>query len=113
MGIEKTPGASPRERTTRSRERTFAQLFPWRNMRRVIMLLALIVAIIVIKRSMGPLLGRASQLWGLGAPPSPPAPASPQADTPTGVGPSSSFRVHLGPALAPPPPQAPRPSSER
>jgi hypothetical protein len=78
-------------------------------MRRVIMLLALIVAIIVIKRSMGPLLGRASQLWGLGSPPSAPAPAG----TPTGVGPAPSFRVHLGPTLAPPPKQAPQPSSDR
>jgi len=112
MGLERTPGASPRERTIRSRERTFrtfAQLFPWRNMRRVIMLLALIVAIIVIKRSMGPLLGRASQLWGLGSPPSAPAPAA----TPTGVGPDASFRVHLGPTLARPPQPAPRPPSDR
>jgi len=106
MGLERTPGVSPRERTTRSRERTFAQLFPWRNMRRVIMLVALIVGIIMIKRSMGPLLGRASQLWG----PASPAPAP--ADTPTGVGPGPTFRVHLGPTLAPPR-EPPRPSADR
>ena len=111
MGLERTPGVSPRERTSRARERTFAQLFPWRNMRRVIMLLALIVAIIVIKRSMGPLLGRATQLCGLGSPPSPPPAAD--ATTSTAAGPGSSFRVHLGPTLAPPPQEAPRPSPDR
>jgi len=109
MGLERTPGASPRERTTRSRERTFAQLFPWRNMRRVLMLLALIVAIVVIKRSMGPLLGRASQLWGLGSAP----PPSPPVETTTGAVPGSPFRVRLGPTLARPPEQAPRPSLDR
>jgi len=108
MGLERTPGVSPRERTTRSRERTFAQLFPWRNMRRVIMLLALIVGIIVIKRSMGPLLGRASQLWGLGPASSAPAPA----DAPTSVEPGASFRVHLGPTLTPPR-EPSRPSADR
>jgi len=82
-------------------------------MRRVIMLLALIVAIIVIKRSMGPLLGRASQLWGLGSTPSAPPPGDATTDATTGVGSRGSFRVHLAPTLAPPPKEPPRPSPDR
>ena len=54
------------ERQQRSppRERTFAQLFPWRNMRRAVMLVLLILAIVMIKRSTGPLLSRVGEMWG-------------------------------------------------
>jgi len=66
-------------------------------MRRVLMLVALIVAIVVIKRSMAPLLGRASQLWGLGAPTA----RAPNADRPVAPVHPPAFGVHLGPTLAP------------
>ena len=82
-------------------------------MRRVIMLLALIVAIIVIKRSMGPMLGRASQLWGLGSTSSAPPRGEATTNPTTGVGPAAPFRVHLAPTLAPPPKEPPRPSPDR
>jgi hypothetical protein len=45
-------------------EKTFRQLFPWRNIRRAMMLVLLIVAIVVIKRSAQPMLERAGQMWG-------------------------------------------------
>lgn len=102
------------ERPTRPRERTYVELFPWRNMRRVLMLVALIVAIVVIKRSMAPLLGRASQLWGLG----PPTARAPNVDRPVAGARPPAFGVHLGPTLAPgtttpsPPPHA-RPAGPR
>ena len=67
-------------------------------MRRVIMLLALILGIIVIKRSMGPLLRKASQLWGLG----PGASSAPPAHEAGGATGPAGFGVHLGPTLAPP-----------
>jgi hypothetical protein len=92
MGFERPNRPSPRERT-------FAELFPWRNMRRALMLVALIIAIVVIKRSMSPLLGRASQLWGLGSAP-PPARA---VDRPGARGAPPGFGAHLGPTLAPRP----------
>jgi hypothetical protein len=91
MGFERPTRPSPRERT-------FAELFPWRNLRRALMLVALIVAIVFIKRSIAPLLGRASQLWGLGPPP--PARTT---DRPGTEAPRSGFGVHLGPTLAPVP----------
>lgn len=68
------------------RERTFAQLFPWRNLRRAFMLLVLIVGIVFIKRSMGRLLGNATQLWG-----GPAVTPEPRRD----------FGVHLSPTLIP------------
>jgi hypothetical protein len=98
MGFERSTRPSPRERT-------FAELFPWRNVRRALMLIALIVAIVVAKRSMAPLLGRATELWGL--PYQAPLQSPPQ---PRGYG------VHLGPTLAPPstapgaPPSGPDPT---
>jgi hypothetical protein len=49
------------------RERTFAQVFPWRNMRRALMLLALIGAIVGIKRSAGRFLADVTEWFG--APP--------------------------------------------
>jgi hypothetical protein len=103
MGFEQPTRRSPRERT-------FGELFPWRNMRRALMLVALIVAIVVIKRSMSPLLGRASQLWGLGSPP-PPARA---VDRPGAPVPPPAFGAHLGPSLSPrPTPPSPPPAGAR
>src|SRR4051812_43000280 len=92
MGFERPTRPSPRERT-------FAELFPWRNIRRALMLVALIVAIVVIKRSMAPLLGRASQLWGLGSP----APRAPTGERAVGGVRPAPFGAHLGPTLAPRP----------
>jgi hypothetical protein len=46
------------------REKTFAELFPWRNMRRALMLALLILGIVIIKRSAAPMLSRASEMWG-------------------------------------------------
>jgi hypothetical protein len=96
MGIERFPRPSP------PRERTFAKLFPWRSVRRAVMLVLLIVAIVAVKRSMGALLGRANQLLGL---PPPPATTSPPAQPPR-----SSFGVHLAPTLARPSPSPRTPS---
>jgi hypothetical protein len=96
MGFERPTRPSPRERT-------FAELFPWRNIRRALMLVALIVAIVIIKRSMSPLLGRASQLWGLGSPP----PAQPRDPRGVPVPRPPGFGLHLGPTLAPSPPLHP------
>ena len=90
MGLERSPRPP--------RERTFAELFPWRSVRRAVMLLALIIAIVAAKRSMGPLLGRASQLWGL-APASPARPSGAAGGSP----PPPTFGIHLGPTLSPPP----------
>ena len=78
-------GSEGHDRPAR-RERTFAELFPWRNLRRAFMLLLLIIAIVFIKRSMGRLLGTATQLWG-----NPPPRAEPRRD----------FGVHLSPMRAP------------
>ena len=58
-----TPERLPLQRTP-PRERTFGQLFPWRNIRRAVMLVLLIVAIVVIKRSAQPMLERVGQMWG-------------------------------------------------
>lgn len=53
------------------RERTFAQLFPWRNVRKAMMLVLLIVAIVVIKRSTGGFFARLTELVGATNAPSP------------------------------------------
>ena len=45
-------------------EKSFGQVFPWRNIRRAMMLVLLIVAIVVIKRSAQPTLERVGQMWG-------------------------------------------------
>lgn len=57
MAFERLPRAAPAEKT-------FGQLFPWRNIRRAMMLVLLIVGIVVIKRSAQPMLERAGQMWG-------------------------------------------------
>ena len=85
----------PPERHTRPapRERTFAEVFPWRNIRRALMLVLLILAIVMIKRSAGPWLARMGEMWG--------QPATRSTSTPA----SSSGAVHkirLGPAFDPP-----------
>jgi hypothetical protein len=61
------------ERLQRSppQEKSFGQLFPWRNIRRAMMLVLLIVAIVVIKGSAQPMLERVGQMWG--SPGRPPA----------------------------------------
>ena len=81
------------------RERTFAELFPWRNMRRALMLVLLIVAIVAIKRSTSGFLGRVGALWGNPAA-APSASGHPPAGTERLQGPP---RVRLGPGLAPHP----------
>jgi hypothetical protein len=84
-------------------ERTFAALFPWRHMRRVVALIVLILAIVMIKRSLGRMLTRAGELWGgpRAASSAPVSPAAPLQSAPP-AGPTP-FGVHLGPGLAPPP----------
>jgi hypothetical protein len=88
------------------RERTFGELFPWRNMRRAVMLVLLIVAILTIKRSTGGFLTRVGALWGTPGAASARAPVPGQSGagqdarrpfSPGGVG----VRVRLGPGLAP------------
>lgn len=78
------------------RERTFAELFPWRNLRRALMLLMLIVAILVIKRSAGGFLGRMGDVWGT------PGATGTSGTKATGR-PGDGVRVRLGPGLAPSP----------
>jgi len=88
-------------------ERTFAQLFPWRNVARAMVLVVIIFAIVAIQRSTGSLFSRVGELLG---PPGPtpttpartptssdevPRPAAPQ---PPG---QQGLRVRLGPGLAP------------
>lgn len=90
----------PSERHQRPppRERTFAELFPWRNIRRALMLVLLILAIVMMKRSAGPLLARMGEMWG--SPIS--TPAGVPGLAPAGVpGGDSVHRVRLGPGLAP------------
>ena len=55
------------------RERSFAQLFPWRNLARALLLVVVILAIVAIKKSAAPLLSRVGELVGTptGAPSSP------------------------------------------
>ena len=72
-------------------EKSFGQVFPWRNIRRAMMLVLLIVAIVVIKRSAQPMLQRVGQMWGSPGPaptsvqihgvvrPGPPSPTGPSA----------------------------------
>jgi hypothetical protein len=50
------------------RERTFAQVFPWRNVRRAVMLLALIVVIVGMKRTAGRFLAGVTEWFGPIAP---------------------------------------------
>lgn len=80
----------PSERHLRPppRERTFAELFPWRNIRRALMLVLLIVAIVMIKRSAGPWLARMGDMWGSSMPASVP-------------GGDSVHQIRLGPGLTP------------
>lgn len=80
-----------RQRLPAPRERTFAELFPWRNMRRAAMLVLLIVAIVAIKRSTAPLLSRVGTLWG--------SPATEVQQQPNLEG--AVRRIRLGPGLAP------------
>src|SRR5580765_1745916 len=65
------------------RERTFAEVFPWRNIRRAMLLVATIVAIVAIKRSAAPFLTRLTQILAPqqqavrpARPPASPAPAA-------------------------------------
>jgi hypothetical protein len=90
MDLERPPRSAPRERT-------FARVFPWRSVRRALMLLALIVAIVVIKRRMGDFLQQAGRLWS----PLTETPPSRRPPAPGGAVPPTT--VHLGPALAPRP----------
>ena len=80
------------------RERTFAELFPWRNIRRALMLVLLIVAIVVIKRSTSSLLARVGEMWG---PSSSPPPSSAGPYPPRGAG--VDRQIRLGPGLTPRP----------
>ena len=91
MDLERPPRSAPRERT-------FAQLFPWRSVRRALMLVVLIVAIVVIKHRMGAFLQQAGRLW---SPLTEPPATSPRPAIPSGAVPPTT--VHLGPALAPQP----------
>jgi hypothetical protein len=75
-------------------ERTFAQLFPWRNVRRALLLTVTIVAIVMVKRSAGPLLQRVTELLD----PAPPAAAPAASPAPPR---EEGRRVRLGPGLAP------------
>jgi hypothetical protein len=86
------------------RERTFAQVFPWRNVLRALALVVLIFAIVMIKRSMRPMLERATQLWATPAhsPARPPGQAPRAAPGSRPAAPAADgFGVHLGPGLAP------------
>ena len=80
-------GREPGQPRPAPRERTFAEVFPWRNLRRAFMLVVLIVGILIIKRSMARLLGTATQMWG--------APA-------TKTEPRRDFGVHLSPTFGGP-----------
>jgi len=75
-------------------ERTFAELFPWRNVTRALMLVGLILAIVVVKRSAGGFLQRVTNLV---APPSPSAALAPAPRLPVAGG----ATIRLGPGLAP------------
>jgi hypothetical protein len=92
-----------RERRLPPRERTFGELFPWRNIRRALMLVLLILGIFMIKRSTGPFLARIGEMWG--PPPSrrarriEPPPPPDRAD--------QGFRVHLAPMPMPIPTPVP------
>jgi hypothetical protein len=93
--------ASERPRRPPPQERTFGQVFPWRNIRRALMLVLVILAIIMIKRSTGPLLARVGDTWGA---PASVAPASGRTGPRDSSDPSidhSLRRIRLGPGLAP------------
>jgi hypothetical protein len=61
------------------RERSFAQLFPWRNLARALLLVVVILAIVAIKKSAAPLISRVGELVGAPAPPpSPPRARQPR-----------------------------------
>jgi len=95
MDLERPPRLAPRERT-------FAQVFPWRSVRKAVMLLVLIIGIVVIKLRMGAFLQQAGRLWSpLTETPAssrrPPAPSGAVSPGPV------QTTVHLGPALAPQP----------
>ncbi len=109
---------SERHKLPPPRERTFAELFPWRNIRLAVMLVLLILAIVVLKRSAGSLLVRAGDLWGPPGSSSPSSPSVPRpaavnaaaaipptgapVGTPRGVsGGDTGVRIRLGPGLAP------------
>ena len=96
MDLERHPRPAPRERT-------FAQVFPWRSLRRALMLVVLIVAIVILKQRMGTFLEHAGRLW---VPPSTPAASSVRVPSPARApgegGPAAgTTTVHLGPSLAP------------
>lgn len=57
MALERLQRSAPQEKS-------FGQLFPWRNIRRAMMLVLLIVAIVIIKGSAQPMLERVGQMWG-------------------------------------------------
>ena len=71
------------------RERTFAEVFPWRNVARAVMLLVVILGIVALKRSTGSMLTRIGDLWG---------PAAPGHRATA----RSEYKAHLGPGLTPP-----------
>jgi hypothetical protein len=74
-------------------ERTFAQLFPWRNVARAMVLVVIIFAIVAIQRSTGSLFSRVGELLG------PPATTTTATTPPQPPGPG--LRIRLGPGLAP------------
>jgi hypothetical protein len=91
MDLERPPRLAPRERT-------FAQVFPWRSVRKALMLLVLIIGIVVIKLRMGAFLQHAGRLW---SPLTETPAASRLPPAPSGAVPPTT--VHLGPTLAPQP----------
>jgi hypothetical protein len=76
-------------------ERTFAQLFPWRNVARAMVLVVIILAIVAIQRSTGSLFSRVGELLG---PPGPTPTSSGEAPQAHG---QQGLHVRLGPGLAP------------
>lgn len=90
MALERLQRSAPQEKS-------FGQLFPWRNIRRAMMLVLLIVGIVVIKRSAQPMLERVGQMWGTPGRASSPVqiravvrPAAPAGGGPTGTTPAAS-----------------------
>lgn len=82
------------------RERTFGEIFPWRNIRRAVLLVVLLMAILAIKRDSGGFINRLMQSWT----PPPAAPALPHrgAGGPA-IGATDAPSVRLGPGFSPPP----------
>jgi len=91
MPLERLPRAAPAEKT-------FGQVFPWRNIRRALMLVLLIVGIVVIKRSAQPMLERVGQMWGA------PRVAATPVQIRAVVRPASSVAPPPGPGATPPTP---------